>query len=107
MSLASANALIQNDKLRARVQAAIRKTAATKIDADGPAGALAVGGLNRPETYLDPFMVRLATNSDVVGKACAACGDATATADDTIEWIVGDAWDTVAASLFPAEEPTA
>lgn len=103
MSLASANALIRNDKLRARVEAAIRKTAAAKIGTAGAPGLLAVGALNRPELELDPFMVRLATNADVVGKACAACGDSTATDDSTIEWIVADAWDAIAADRFPTD----
>lgn len=101
MSLLAASRITDNTEAQARVRTAIRKVAATHLDADGPAGQLARAGYTAPETIAPAFMLRVATNGDVTGGACESCGHVAA-GDDTIEWIVGDAWAAVAAELYPA-----
>ena len=89
MSLLSSDALTRNEKLRRRVCAAIRKQAATR-GTDFARSAFEV-----PENVVGSFMLELASNTDVVSKACAECGGASNVPDDTIEWIVGDAWEKI------------
>ena len=101
MSLLSAHTLLTNATLRARVESAIRKHAATATGADGPVGRLARAGYTAPDTVAPAFMLRLATNGEVVAKSCPSCGDAAGVDDAVLEWIVVDAWDKVAAELFP------
>lgn len=101
MSLLSAHTLLQNQTLRARVESAIRKHAAATTGVEGPSGRLAKAGYTAPDTVAPAFMLRLATNDDIVDKSCPSCGDAAGAEDAVIEWIVGNAWDKVAAELFP------
>lgn len=107
MSLLAAQALTTNAQLVTRVQSAIRSTAAQRIAWEGPAGELARTGYRAPDTITPSFMLRLATNGEVVAAACDSCGHAGDVPDATIEWIVGDSWDAVAAELYgvPPEEP--
>lgn len=100
MSLAASQALITNTGLRDRVTAAIRQTASQQLAWEGPAGVLARAAFARPDTAVDSFMLRLATNADVVKAACGACGNADEVPDDTIEWIVAASWEGIAAELF-------
>lgn len=100
MSLLASEALIDNVTLRRRVQGAIRKTAAGRSGDTGPAAQLTTAGYTAPETVAAPFMLRLATNGEAVKAACPACGDGVDITDETIEWIVGDAWAAVAKTLF-------
>ena len=108
MSLSASQALITNAELRERVIAAIRATAAARIGWDGPAGTLARAAFARPDTLVELFMLRMATNQDVVKSACDRCGHTPnregAATDDTISWIVGDAWEAIAQDLHPAPE---
>lgn len=101
MSLLAAHTLLGNTTLRARVESAIRKHAAATTGADGPAGRLARAGFTAPDTVLPAFMLRLATNGDIVKTACASCGDAAGVEDSVLEWIVADAWGKVAEELYP------
>lgn len=101
MSLLSAHTLLQNQTLRARVESAIRKHAAATTGAEGPPGRLAGAGYRAPDTVAPAFMLRLATNTEVVAESCPSCGDAAGVEDTLIEWIIGNAWDKVAAELFP------
>lgn len=108
MSLAASQALITNPDLTGRVTAAIRQTAAQRTAWEGPAGVLARAALTRPDTVIGHFMLRMSTNAEVAQAACAACGDARTVTDDTIEWIVGDAWEAIAQTIFQsAGEETA
>lgn len=86
MSLLSSDALTRNEKLRRRVCAAIRKQAATHST------EFARSAFEVPENVVGAFMLELASNAEVVSKACAECGGASNVPDDTIEWIVGDSW---------------
>lgn len=111
MSLLAAQALITNAELVSRVTAAIRKTANDRIGWEGPAGDLARAAYRAPDTVAPSFMLRLATNGEVTAAACAACGHVETIGgepvDSTIEWIIGDAWDAIAADLYgvPAQDP--
>ena len=106
MSLLASQAMITNDELRGRVVAAIRATASARIGWAGPAGALARAAFARPDTVAEHFMLRMATNGDMVKAACDQCGHTPnregAATDDTISWIVGDAWEAIAQDLYPA-----
>ena len=107
MNLLASQAMFDNQQLRDRLDAAIRKVAAERLQWAAPAGILAKAAYTAPETVSPPFMLRLATNGDVVAAACSACGHAGEVPDDTIEWIVGESWDTVAVEMFgPIEEGT-
>ncbi|MCT2056837.1 hypothetical protein M3D53_09405 [Dermabacter hominis] len=86
MSLLSSDALTRNEQLRRRVCAAIRKQAATR---DTP---FAKSAFTMPEGVVGDFLLELASNTEVVSKACAECGGSSNVPDDTIEWIVGDTW---------------
>lgn len=111
MSLLAAQALITNAELVSRVTAAIRKTADARIGWEGAAGDLARAAYRAPDAVVPSFMLRLATNGEVTAAACAACGHVETIGaqpvDTTIEWIVGDAWDSIATDLYgvPAQEP--
>lgn len=113
MSFLASQALIGNERLRTRVAGAVRKVAAERVQWAPPAGVLARAGYRAPETVVDGFMLRLATNGDAIASACEACGHADNVTDTTIEWIVGDAWDAVAVDVFgepdaePVEPPAA
>lgn len=100
MSLLAASKITSNPTVRARVEAAIRKTAAEKGDAAGAEGVLAKAALVAPETVSAPFLQRVATNADVAANACAGCGHSEAE-DSALEWIVSEAWAAVAAELHP------
>lgn len=86
MSLLSSDALTRNETLRRRVCAAIRKTAMTRE------GDFARSAFEVPENVAGAFLLEIAANSDAVSKACAECGSGSSIPDDTIEWIVGNAW---------------
>lgn len=100
MTLLAASKITKNDELRARTSAALRKVGAAKLAENGAPGQLARAAYIAPETMLEPFLLRVATNTDVTAAACESCGHVT-TGDDTLEWIVLNAWDTVAAEQFP------
>ena len=89
MALITSEVLLSNEVLRRRVCGAIRKTA---IGKDGEFARL---GFTDPEVIVQPFMLELAANNEVVSKACAECGGASNVPDDTIEWVVGDTWDKI------------
>lgn len=105
MSLLAAQALITNSQLRSRVESAIRTTAAERVGWEGAAGVLARAGYTAPDTVAHPFMLRLATNGDVIDAACDACGHAGPVDDDTILWIIGDAWNAIATEIYGPPEP--
>lgn len=104
MSLLSAQALITNDILNARVEAAIRQAAAARSKWEGAAGDLARGAYRDPGSVAPSFMLRLATNGDMAASACSSCGHVekvgTQHVDETIEWIVGDSWESIAQDLY-------
>lgn len=105
MSLLSASKITSSPEIRSRVEAAIRKVATAKI-ADGVTGAdltLAKAGYTAPETVAAGFMLRVATNGDVVTAACDACGHVSQSEveDSTVEWIVASGWSDVATDLYP------
>lgn len=112
MSLLASQALITNGTLRARVEAAVRKTAAARLESEGAPGRLAQAAYRRPGDVLDLFMLRLATNGDMAASACVSCGHVEAVAgqpvDSTVEWVVGDAWTAIAEELHgsPEDPPT-
>lgn len=116
MSLLASQALITNTMLRTRVEAAVRKTAAARLEAEGASGRLAQSAYRMPGDVVSLFMLRLATNADMTAEACPSCGHVEAVGDqpvdDTVEWIVGSAWAAIAEELHgspdePApEEPT-
>ena len=105
MNLLASQAMFDNSILRDRLQAAIRKTAAERLQWAAPAGTLASAAYTAPDTVAPSFLLRLATNGDVVAKACEACGHAGGVPDDTIEWIVGESWDAVSVEMFGEPEP--
>lgn len=107
MSLLAAQALTTNQVLLSRVEAAIRKTAAQRLQWEGPAGDLARAAFTAPADSAPAFMLRLATNGDVVDAACEACGHASGVPDDTIEWIVGDSWEAIAQDLYGSPDDPA
>lgn len=86
MALITSEVMLNNTVLRRRVCGAIRRTA---IGKDGEFARL---GFTDPETIVQPFMLEIAANNEVVKQACAECGGGSNVPDDTIEWIVGDAW---------------
>ncbi|MDO5662866.1 MAG: hypothetical protein Q4G40_09235 [Brachybacterium sp.] len=108
MSLLAAHTLLGNATIRARVESAIRKTAEARSAWEGPPGDLARDAFRTPDAVSPAFMLRLATNGSVVERACPSCGDAAGVTDETIEWIVGDAWDAIASDLYgaPPDTPT-
>lgn len=89
MALITSEVLLSNEVLRRRVCGAIRKTAI------GKEGEFARLGFTDPEVVVQPFMLELAANNDVVKSACAECGGGSSIPDDTIEWIVGNAWEKI------------
>lgn len=105
MSLLASSALFDNSTLRSRLNAAIRKTAAERLQWAEPAGSLARAAYTAPETVAPSFLLRLATNGDVVEGTCEACGHAGSVPDVTIEWIVGESWDAVAIQLYGEPSP--
>lgn len=111
MSLLAAQALITNTELRSRVEAAIRQTANERHAWEGPAGDLARAAYRDPTTVAPSFMLRLATNGDMTSAACPSCGHVeevgTQPVDDTITWIVADAWEAIAQDLYgsPPDSP--
>ena len=105
MNLLASQAMFDNSTLRDRLHAAIRKTAAERLQWAAPAGTLAAAAYTAPDTVAPSFLLRLATNGDVVAEACEACGHAGGVPDDTIEWIVGDSWDAVSIEMFGGPEP--
>lgn len=113
MSLLASQAMITNETLRARVEAAVRKTAAARLEEDGASGRLARAAYRRPGDVLDLFMLRLATNAEMTAGACPSCGHVEGVAgqpvDSTVEWVVGDAWAAIAEELHgdPDAEPAA
>ena len=104
MSLLASQSMFNNQMLQNRLQAAIRKTAAERLQWAAPAGTLAKSAYIAPETVSPSFMLRLATNGDVVAAACSACGHTGDVPDETIEWIVGDSWDDVAIEMYNLTE---
>lgn len=105
MNLLASQAMFNNATLQDRLYAAIRKMAAERLQWAAPAGTLAAAAYTAPDTVAPSFLLRLATNGDVVGAACEACGHAGGVPDDTIEWIVGDSWDAIAIEMFGEPEP--
>ena len=105
MNLLASQAMFDNSTLRDRLHAAIRKTAAERLQWAAPAGTLAAAAYTAPDTVAPSFLLRLATNGDVVAETCEACGHAGGVPDDTIEWIVGDSWDAVSIEMFGESEP--
>lgn len=105
MTLLSASKITSSPEIRARVEAAIRKVATAKItdSVTGPDLALAKAGYTAPETVANGFMLRIATNGDVVAAACDACGHVSQSEvkDTTVEWIVANGWSDVAKDLYP------
>lgn len=105
MTLLSASKITSSPEIRDRVEAAIRKVATSKItdSVTGPELALAKAGYTAPETVANGFMLRVATNGDVVNSACDACGHVSQSAvpDATVEWIVANGWPDVAKDLYP------
>ena len=110
MSLLASQALITNTTLRARVEAAVRKTAAARLGTDDAAGRLAQAAYRSPADVLDLFMLRLATNADMTSAACPSCGHVedigAQPVDETVEWIVGDAWAVIAEELHGLPDDT-
>lgn len=105
MSLLASQAMFNNTTLGDRLQAAIRKTAAERLQWAEPAGTLARAAYTAPETVAPSFLLRLATNGDVVSETCEACGHAGGVPDDTIEWIVGESWDAVSIEMYGDSVP--
>lgn len=105
MNLLASQALFENATLRDRLKAAIRKTAAERLQWAAPAGTLAQAAYTAPETVIPSFLLRISTNGDVVAATCEACGHAGTVPDDTIEWIVGESWGSVAIELYGEPEP--
>ena len=110
MSLLSSQALITNPTLLARVEAAVRQTAAERIKWEGAAGDLARAAYRDPAAVAPSFMLRLATNGDMAAAACSSCGHVekvgTQHVDETITWIVGDSWEPIAQDLYGAPADT-
>lgn len=106
MSLLASHALLGNPELRARVEAALRQTAAAKLGGTGPAATLARAAYRDPASVAPSFMLRLATNRDVTASACPSCGHVEKVGsqhvDETITWIVADAWESIAQDLYGA-----
>ena len=100
MNLLASQAMFNNETFHARLNAAIRKAAAERLQWAAPAGTLAQAAYTAPETVAPSFLLRLATNADVVAAVCEACGHAGGVPDDTIEWIVVDSWDTIAVEMY-------
>ena len=101
MSLIAASKITTADENIARVRAAVRKVAGGKVTVDGPSGVLAAEAVRAPETVEGLFLVEVASNGDAVQAACSQCGT-TSVDDSTIEWIIGNAWDRIAAEIRPA-----
>ena len=104
MSLLSAQALITNGTLNARVEAAIRQAAVARSKWEGAAGDLARAAYRDPASVAPSFMLRLATNGDMAASACSSCGHVEKVGDqpvdETITWIVADAWESIAQDLY-------
>lgn len=100
MTLLAEAKIINNDTLRARTVAGIRKEAAARLEAEGAAGVLARAAYIAPETVVASFLRAVSTNVDVSAAACAACGNAPVD-DQTLIWIIGDTWALAAAELYP------
>lgn len=100
MSLLAESKITENAAMRARVAAAVRKTAATK-GADGTAaGKLAGQGLMDPYTLVPHFLALAAANATIAAGACHDCGYSTAE-DGDLAYVVASNWDSVAAKLHP------
>ena len=100
MNLLASQAMFDNAALRDRLNAAIRNAAVERLQWTAPAGTLAQAAYTAPETVAPSFLLRLATNADVVAAVCEACGHAGSVPDDTIEWIVVDSWDAIATEMY-------
>lgn len=100
MSLLAESKITENAAMRARVAAAVRKTAATK-GADGTAaGKIAAQGLLDPYTLVPHFLALVAANPAIAAAACHDCGYSSAE-DGDIAYVVDAGWDGVAAKLHP------
>ena len=102
-NLIGSSKTIDNQNMRARISAAIRRVAVEKAQSVGADGMLAQAALLNPEFVIPSFLVRVTTNPAVADSACADCGYADV-ADADILYIVTDAWASVAQAEYPTEE---
>lgn len=100
MSLIGASRTMTNQTMRARVEAAVRQTASAKTADASPSGRLATQALIDPSSAAPHFLARLAVNPTVANLACVDCGYS-AVEDNDITYVVTQAWDDVAAIIFP------
>ena len=100
MSLIGSSKMIANASMRARVEAAIRQTAVGKVEATDATGRLAAQGLADPASLASHFLARLSVNPAVAAEACGDCGHA-GVPDDSIAFVVAEAWSDVAEIVYP------
>lgn len=102
-NLIGSSKTIDNQAMRARTSAAIRRVAVEKSQATGSDGMLAQAALLNPEFVIPAFLVHVTTNPAVAEEACVDCGYADV-ADGDILYIVTEAWAGVAQAEYPTEE---
>lgn len=104
-NLSAAKKLQTNPDVVAKVESAIRITAAARYEWAGKAGQLAKVSLLDPTIPLAFFAAYMSTNSTITADACPSCGYAWHTADGDIDaaimYVVGDRWEAVANKIYP------
>lgn len=104
-NLIGSSKILDNATMRARASAAIRRTAADKINEEGSTGALAKAALQSPDFVVPAFLTRIAVNPAVSTAACPDCGYA-AVDDGDILYVVNDAWAAIAEGEYPSDTTT-
>lgn len=94
---------VDNVTMRARVTAAVQRSAPAKAEEDGRAARLAAQAIIDPASLVAHFMARVAVDSAVSSGACHDCGYSD-TDDTALLAIVGGVWDDVAAVVFPSAD---
>lgn len=102
-NLIGSSKILDNASMRARTSAAIRQTAARKVNEGGPPGVLAKAALLNPEFVIPAFLTRIAVNPAVITAACVDCGHA-AVNDGDMLYVVDSSWEDVAEGEFPEGE---
>ena len=103
MSLSATAKISTSTAFLERAKASIRNTAQGHFADDSQSSkALASAASIDPATVLAPFLVALVTNSVVSGAACPECGYSDCD-DATIDWVIENAWQTVAGCMYPEQ----
>lgn len=103
-SLIGSSRTTENSSMRARTAAGIRQSAPAKSAAEGAPGRLASQALIDPASLVPHFLARIAVNAAVAASACPDCGYSTE-GDDAILYVVNEAWDDVARTVFTDPDP--